>query len=608
MVFPEGPRLLVSLGSVNVSFALQGSPNEFASVTTLPRASFADLTGAIRAFLMPQGDIGVRHASVAVSCPVEGDWVQVTNIDWQFSIEAVRIDIGLDTLVVVNDFTALAAGIPMLSKAQRRQVGGGEIQEHKVVGVLGAGSGLGVSGLIPAEGDWISLASEGGHADFAPQDQREIEILKYAQTKYPHVSAERILAGPGLVLCYEALAQFRGQSAEPLQATDISARGLAGSCSLCAETLEVFCSVMGAFAANLAVTLGAFGGIYIGGNIVPRLGAYFDQSPFRRRFESKGRFSDYLKRIPTYVITGDDVGFIGIGAVLDVQLRQRRASSSILNQIRIILPDLTPAERRVADLVRARPRSVLSDPIINIARNASVSQPTVIRFCRSLGCAGLSDFRLRLASGLTGTIPVSHTRVTYSDSTLELGTKVLGNTAAAILHFRDQLNRKAIERATNLLLAARRIEFYPIGEHSYLVEDAIHNFLRLGISVTALPSRRLQLLSARLLSADDVVIVAATNDHLDESLSAIDAVLERGAKVIALTSSQSALVKRATVAINIDYAEDDTTQLPMISRILFLLVIDILAVGVAMQKHPDALLSDAAMATEESHINMPLAL
>ncbi len=593
MVFPEGPRLLVSLGSVYMRFVLQYAPNEFSALVTLPRASFADLTSAIRGFLAPMGDVGVRHASVAVSCPVAGDWVRVTNYEWQFSIEAARIDIGLDTLVVVNDFTALAAGIPLLTETQRRQVGGGVVQEQSVIGVLGAGSGLGVSGLIPAEGDWISLASEGGHVDFAPQDQREIEILKYALTKFPHVSAERILAGPGLVLCYEALAIFRGKTPEPLTATEISARGLVGSCALCGETLEVFCGVMGAVASNLAVTLGTFGGIYIGGSIVPKLGSYFDQSQFRARFEAKGRFSDYVKRIPTFVITGDNVDFIGIGAVLDVQLRQRRASSSILDQIRMILPDLTPAERRVADLVRARPRSVLSDPIMTIARNASVSQPTVIRFCRSLGCEGLSDFRLRLASGLTGTIPVSHTRVTYSDSTLELGAKVLGNTAAAVLQFRDQLNRKSIERATSLLLAARRIEFYPIGEHSYLVEDAIHNFLRLGISVTALPSRRLQMLSAQLLCPEDVVIVAATNDHLDESLAAIDVVLARGAKVIALTSSQSALVKRATVTINIDYTEDDTTQLPMISRILFLLVIDILAVGVSMQRHPAVLLADA---------------
>ncbi len=501
MIFPEGPRLLVSLGSVSMRFALQSSLNEFSKLATLPRADFTDLTSAIRGYLSPFGDLGVRHASVAVSCPVDGDWVRVTNYDWQFSIEKTRQDMGLDTLVVINDFTALAAGIPLLSAAQCRQVGAGTIQAHSVIGLLGAGSGLGVSALIPVDDDWISLASEGGHVDFAPQDEREIEIMRYALARFPHVSAERMLSGPGIELIFQALAQRRGLSPEPLAAAEITARCLAGTCALCAETIEVFCGMMGSVAANLAITLGAFGGIYIGGRIVPKLGVCFDQSPFRRRFESKGRFADYLKRIPTFVITGNNVLFVGLGSVLDMQLRQRRANSSILDQIRQRLPDLTPAERRVAELVRARPRSVLSDPIMDIARSANVSQPTVIRFCRSMGCDGLSDFRLRLASGLTGTIPVSHTRVTYFDTTLELGAKVLGNTAAAILQFRDQLNRKSIEQATRMLGNARRIEFYAVGQHSYVAEDAVHNFLRLGISASALTRPRLQVLSARLLTA-----------------------------------------------------------------------------------------------------------
>ncbi len=594
MIFPEGPRLLVSLGSVYMRFALQNASHEFSQLTKVPRADFADLVSAIQSFLRPLGDVGVRHASVAVSCPVDGDLVRVTNYDWQFSIEETRVSIGLDTLVVVNDFTALAAGIPLLSETHRRQVGSGEIRAHSVMGVLGAGSGLGVSGLIPADDDWISLASEGGHVDFAPQDEREIDILKFALARFPHVSAERLLSGPGLMLCFEALSQRHGRPAEHLSASEISSRGLAGSCRVCTETLDVFCGVMGSVAANLAITLGTFGGIYVGGSIVPKLGHYFDRSPFRQRFESKGRFSDYLKRIPTFVITGDNVNFIGIGAVLDMQLRQRRAASSILDQIRQSLPDLTPAERRVAELVRARPRSVLSDPIMDIARSANVSQPTVIRFCRSMGCDGLSDFRLRLASGLTGTIPVSHTRVTYTDTAVELGAKVLSNTAAAVLQFRDQLNRKSIERATGLLLAARRIEFYPVGEHSYLVEDAMHNFLRLGISVNALRSPYMQALSAQLLGVDDVVIVVATARYQEKTAHAIDIAIERGAKVIALTSSQSPLIKRATVVINIDYAEDDLMQLPMISRILFLLVIDILVVGVSMLKQSGSALTEAS--------------
>ena len=168
-------------------------------------------------------------------------------------------------------------------------------------------------------------------------------------------------------------------------------------------------TLLGTAAANLAVTLGSLGGIYIGGGIVPRLGEYFDRSPFRERFEDKGRFRDYVSAIPTFIITAEHATFKGASAILENQLRNLQASpgSAILGQIRRARSELSPAELRVADLVLAQPRSVLNDPIAEIARAAGVSQPTVIRFCRSLGCEGLSDFKLRLASGLTGTVPVT---------------------------------------------------------------------------------------------------------------------------------------------------------------------------------------------------------
>ena len=147
----------------------------------------------------------------------------------------------------------------------------------------------------------------------------------------------------------------------------------------------------------------------------------------------------------------------------------------MLGQIQRARAGLSPAEMRVADHVLAHPRSMLNDPIAKIARAASVSQPTVIRFCRSLGCEGLSDFKLRLASSLTGNIPLTHTQVTDADSTLELGVKVLSNSAAAVLQLRDQLNRDTIERAIDLLTAAGRIEFYAVGQLE--VASGVHRAL-----------------------------------------------------------------------------------------------------------------------------------
>ncbi len=441
----DSPRLIADIGGTYARFTLETAPGVFERTATLRCADHADFHAAVRAYLatLPAGRIA--HAAVAIANPVEGDAVRMTNYHWQFSIEAMREQLGFETLVVVNDFTALAMALPQLGRADRRQVGGGMARERSVIGILGSGSGLGVSGLIPADDGWIALGTEGGHTSFSPRDERELAILHFAWKTLPqrdgpqadlgankHVSFERLLSGPGLELIYRALAERAGKrAAEGLSAPEITRRALAASDAVCVESLDAFCAMLGTAAANLAVTLGALGGIYIGGGIVPRLGATFDRSRFRARFEDKGRFSAYLAQIPTWVITAENATFQGVSAILAAQLRNLAgaSASAILGQVQRARPNLTPAERRVADHVLAHPRSVLNDPVAEIARASQVSQPTVIRFCRSLGCEGLSDFKLRLASGLTGTVPVTHTQVTRDDSVLELGTKVLGNTA-----------------------------------------------------------------------------------------------------------------------------------------------------------------------------------
>ncbi len=195
------------------------------------------------------------------------------------------------------------------------------------------------------------------------------------------------------------------------------------------------------------MTLGALGGIYIGGGVVPRLGEFFVQSSFRQRFEAKGRVAGYLKDVPTYLITIEHPAFLGVAAILAEQLDMRSAApSAVFGRIRQMRDGLTPAERRVADLAIEHPRSIINDPIVDIARKANVSQPTVIRFCRSLGCQGLSDFKLKLASELTGTIPVSHSQVHMGDTATDFGAKVLDNTVSALLQLRDHLNFERVER------------------------------------------------------------------------------------------------------------------------------------------------------------------
>lgn len=602
MITFDNPRLIADIGTTYARFALERTRGEFTDVRSLHCAEYPTFHAAISAYLNSLPGLTIDHACVAIANPVDGDQISMTNYHWQFSIEQVRQQLGLTTLVIVNDFTALAMSIPKLDAAGVRQVGGGAASKQSVIGLLGPGSGLGVSALIPAGDGWISLGSEGGHTSFAPRDDHEIAVLRFAWNELDHVSFERLLSGAGMALMYRALADAAGVVAAPLAAPDITERALAGTDRICADTLGVFCALLGTAAANLAVTLGAYGGIYIGGGIVPRLGAYFDRSRFRTRFEQQGRFSDYLRAIPTFVITAERGTFNGASAILDAQLRTLQATpgSAILGQIRRARGELSPAELRVADHVLAHPRSILNDPIVEIARAAQVSQPTVIRFCRSLGCEGLSDFKLRLASGLTGTIPVTHVQVTNDDSMVELGAKVLSNTASAILQVRSQLNREMIERAIELLLHAQRVEFFAVGHYGVVAQDAQLKFLRLGIPSGICTDSHLQVLTASVLKARDVVVIISSNGRVPELLEVAEKARERGASVIAITASQSPLARKADAALIVDHQEDVATHLPMVSRILHLLVIDILAVGVAMRLHPQGVTEFSAEASERA--------
>jgi glucokinase len=596
----DSPRLIADIGGTYARFALETAPGEFGHISSLRCADHADFHAAVSAYLGSLPPAQIAHAAIAIANPVEGDQVRMTNYHWEFSIEDMRQRLGLDTLVVVNDFTALAMALPRLRGSELRQVGGGEARANSVIGILGSGSGLGVSGLIPAGDGWIALGTEGGHTSFSPRDEREIALLRHAWKEFEHVSFERLLSGPGLELMYRAMADYLKAPALELHAPDITQRALEASDPVCEQTLELFCALLGTAAANLAVTLGALGGIYIGGGIVPRLGEYFDRSQFRARFEQKGRFSSYVAAIPTFVITAEHATFKGASAILEAQLRslEHAPGSAILEQIRRARSELSPAELRVAEHVLAHPRKALNDPIAEIAKAAAVSQPTVIRFCRSLGCEGLSDFKLRLASGLTGTVPVTHTQVTNDDSMIELGAKVLGNTASAILQVRSQLNRDMIDRAIELLVHAPRVEFFAVGHYGVVAQDAQFKFLRFGISSGAYTDPRLQLLAAQTLKPKDVAVIISSSGKLPELMAVAEAARERGAAILAITASQSPLARKADAALIVDHVEDVSTHLPMVSRILHLLVIDILCVGVAMRRSPDGvgLLAGSAQA------------
>ena len=295
-------RLVGDVGGTNARFALVGADGVPEPPTVFPTGGHPTLVAAVRAFLDARGSPALESAAIAVANPVTGDLAKLTNNDWSFSISATRDALGLDVLHVVNDFTALALSVPYLPADEREQVGRGEARPRHAIAVLGPGTGLGVSGLVPCGERWSALAGEGGHVSFAPQDARERELLARLAARFDHVSLERLLSGPGLVNVATALREIDALEPVALTPAEITARAASGQDPVCVETLELFCRALGACAGDLVLSLGAEGGCYVGGGIVPRLGERFARSGFRAAFEAKGRMRPYLERIPTFVI------------------------------------------------------------------------------------------------------------------------------------------------------------------------------------------------------------------------------------------------------------------------------------------------------------------
>lgn len=299
-------RLLADIGGTNARFAWQGSPGApIDEPHTLPAAEYATLADAMQQYLQRIGRSAPPACSIAIANPVVGDRVAMTNHHWTFSIAALKAQLGFAQLLVINDFTALALALPALAADELRQVGGGAARPEHAIALIGPGTGLGVSGLVPdGLGGWLPLQGEGGHITLAGTTPREHAVLELIGQRYGHASAERAVCGQGLVDIHLALMALERPQALPpaLAAPEIAAAALDGSDPCCVEALTLFCAFLGNAAGNLALTLGAKGGVFIGGGIVPRLGAWFDASPFRARFEAKGRFRDYLAEIPAYVI------------------------------------------------------------------------------------------------------------------------------------------------------------------------------------------------------------------------------------------------------------------------------------------------------------------
>ena len=308
--------LLGDIGGTNARFALYDG-NTLGPVSHRVVADFVAPVEAIRDVLARNEGDQPSAAIFAVAGPVEDGRASLTNGRWSFVAAELRTTLHLEAVHLVNDFAAQAYAIPALTEEDVQRIGGGRADPVAPVAVIGPGTGLGVAGLIPGTEGPTVLVTEGGHVTMAPADAEEGRLLDRLRATFGHVSAERVLSGPGLVNLYQAIAGLEGRDVPERTPEDITQMALDGDCSTSAQSLDTFCAMLGTMAGNLALSLGANGGVYLTGGIVPRIVDRLARPAFRERFEAKGRFAGYLAEIPTFVVTTPYPALIGLARLAE---------------------------------------------------------------------------------------------------------------------------------------------------------------------------------------------------------------------------------------------------------------------------------------------------
>ena len=301
-------RLIGDIGGTNARFALVEEDGVVQDERYLLVRDYPDLAAAAGAYL---ADRRVEEAVIAVATPVETEEIRFTNSPWRFTLSGLKARLGVARLAVINDFVAQALAMPQLAGSELEAIGSGIALPGRAVGVLGAGTGLGVSALVPGKLGWTALPTEGGHVSFAPGNEREDKVLAVLRARLGHVSNERLLSGQGLLNLAQSLAAIDGRTTLAGTAEEVTEAARSGSCPACVEAVSMFSTLLGAAAGDLALTIGARGGVYVAGGVCLRLGELFDRAAFRRRFLDKGRMRAFLEPIPTWLVLRGDTGLIG---------------------------------------------------------------------------------------------------------------------------------------------------------------------------------------------------------------------------------------------------------------------------------------------------------
>ncbi|MEO1037055.1 MAG: glucokinase [Pseudomonadota bacterium] len=306
---PDRPVALADLGGTNCRFALWQpgtSTRDLRVVVRCRNDDFPDLESMIAAYLERLPGEKPVDAVVAVAAPIIGDEIDMSNRDWRFSTASVTSKTSLDSVTFINDFEAQALAIPSLTDSERRTIGPDRTPAGQNAAILGPGTGLGVAGLIETHNPPLAITGEGGHMTLGANNRDEDRLVAAVRERHGHCSGERVLSGMGIELLHELMHGTPG-----LKARDISAAALAGDADA-RQTFEQFFAFLGAVAADVALCLGATRGVYITGGVAFENALLLAQSPFRERFLAKGRYTEYLDRIPTYLITADTPALFGL--------------------------------------------------------------------------------------------------------------------------------------------------------------------------------------------------------------------------------------------------------------------------------------------------------
>ena len=309
---PPGNRLVADIGGTNSRLGLYDpTRDEMRSLRSYLNRDYAQFEDIVDEWLQDLPEPGPGECCLAVAAPPFGDRVSMINMDWSFSLREIAQRFGFARLRGINDFEGNAYALPHLKERDLLVLQAGTAVKGAKLATVGPGTGLGGATLSWAGDAAIACASEPGHMGLTPRSPLELELFRYFSAEGGEVYAELLVSGPGLQRLYQAIAAIQGQQAAALSPADISARGQAGECELCALALDTFCALLGSVCGDYVLANGAYGGLYLAGGILPRMTGFLQRSPFAQRFQHKGKMQPHLARVPVWVITSEITGLIG---------------------------------------------------------------------------------------------------------------------------------------------------------------------------------------------------------------------------------------------------------------------------------------------------------